>query len=306
MQDLSLIEMIEYLLPWLFSPLLILLPLALLRRSRLFVGMTTMTSVIFLLLYGRLLVPRLPVQVTGPTFTVMTYNIRFKNPDLDAALAVIKAHNPDVLALHEYTETIAKQFDQDLSERYPFHQVEPGRGLYSRFPIKSYEFTKIGQGEQRVLLDIDGWPVTIYSMHPAPPDTHVVNVPGLAMQFPIGLPDSSEQRRQMETILAQVKQIEGPLMLIGDLNVTDQNPAYAELSSFLQDAHMQRGTGMGFTYSPFSRYPLPFSRIDYVFYSPELTAVDIEVGEFGGSDHKPVMATFMMAETSSPAPVTGE
>ncbi len=78
--------------------------------------------------------------------------------------------------------------------------------------------------------------------------------------------------------------------------MTDQHPVYADIATHLTDAFVARGQGMGFTFSPFNKADLPLWRIDYIFYSPELTAVDVTVGDFAGSDHKPVIATLRVSQ----------
>ncbi len=58
-----------------------------------------------------------------------------------------------------------------------------------------------------------------------------------------------------------------PLVLIGDFNVTDREPGYADLTGDLVDAHAAVGLGTGSTWRPATIDFLPFGvlRIDYVF-----------------------------------------
>ncbi|MBE2201998.1 MAG: endonuclease/exonuclease/phosphatase family protein [Anaerolinea sp.] len=121
-----------------------------------------------------------------------------------------------------------------------------------------------------------------------------VKVPGMPVYLPTRITDASRHAAQMDAILDYIQQIDGPLVLVGDLNMTDQHPAYAALMAHLQDAFVERGRGLGFTFTPFATYELPTWRIDYVLHSPVLTAVDVQIGDFGGSDHKPVLATLAL------------
>ena len=91
-------------------------------------------------------------------------------------------------------------------------------------------------------------------------------------------------------LLARLEGIEGPLVVIGDFNVTDQQSLYAPLTRRLRDAHRESGWGMGFTFSHRPDVGLALWRIDYVFYSPELVALSAKVGDYAGSDHRPVIA----------------
>jgi hypothetical protein len=73
--DLWFVDALSYMLPWLFAPLVALLPLVLLRRSRLLLILVAVPTALFLLTYGHLYLPRWPVRAADPTsFTVMTYN----------------------------------------------------------------------------------------------------------------------------------------------------------------------------------------------------------------------------------------
>jgi len=76
----------------------------------------------------------------------------------------------------------------------------------------------------------------------------------------------------------------------------DQQSLYPALMRRLLDAHREAGWGMGFTYTRFRGLKLPMWRIDYVLHTPDLAAVRTTVGEYGGSDHRPVLAELGFVE----------
>jgi endonuclease/exonuclease/phosphatase (EEP) superfamily protein YafD len=80
-----------------------------------------------------------------------------------------------------------------------------------------------------------------------------------------------------------------PALLLCDCNLTDTSQAYARLATFMSDSF--REAGWGFGHSSFSRRP-PFQaqRLDYVWHSDRLVALEAAVGPDGGSDHRPVIA----------------
>ena len=94
----------------------------------------------------------------------------------------------------------------------------------------------------------------------------------------------------MRDLLSRIVEIDGPLIVIGDFNLTDQQSIYAPLTRHLRDSHRESGWGMGFTFTRFRRLGLPMWRIDYVFHSSDLVALSSTMGDFGGSDHRPVIA----------------
>ena len=61
---------------------------------------------------------------------------------------------------------------------------------------------------------------------------------------------------------------------MGDLNTTEREPAYADFTAGLHDAHLDAGIGPGLTWRPDELKSLPFGlfRIDYVLSSPDLVA----------------------------------
>ena len=72
--------------------------------------------------------------------------------------------------------------------------------------------------------------------------------------------------------------------------MSDQETYYAEFTQDLLDAHRESGWGMGFSFTNHKRFGIPIWRIDYVFHSPEMVSLYTTVGDFGGSDHRPVIA----------------
>ncbi|MDE7149355.1 MAG: endonuclease/exonuclease/phosphatase family protein [Bacteroidales bacterium] len=91
------------------------------------------------------------------------------------------------------------------------------------------------------------------------------------------------------------------LIICGDMNENPISYAYHALTDGLQDAFVERGSGLGRTYDGF----FPAYRIDYIFYrdaigrmpgktdgkiAPRLSARYFEVSDVNYSDHKPIAA----------------
>lgn len=94
------------------------------------------------------------------------------------------------------------------------------------------------------------------------------------------------------------------MLLVGDLNTTEREPQYNELGRGLLDAHRQAGWGWGPTFGVFftesseninGRFFVPLLRFDYVFGSPNLTALSLETDcALRGSEHCIVYAKFAL------------
>jgi vancomycin resistance protein VanJ len=287
------VDAISYVLPWLLAPLVVLLPTTLLRRSRFLLILAAVPTVLFLLTYGHLYLPCWPVRTTDPTFTVMTYNVLYRNANADQVAAVIEAHTPDFFGLRELEPSVAQVIAGRFADRYPYHEVEPGCGFWSRYPILDYEAFRLSEGEgnwaQQLVLDVDGREVDVLSAHPRSPPLRGFHPFGLPLGIPVEFANQGRDA-DVDNLLSLLKRVDGPLVVIGDLNLTDQQRAYESLTQHLRDAHRESGWGMGFTFTRFPRLGLPTWRIDYVFHSPDLVALSTIVGDYGGSDHRPVIA----------------
>ena len=292
-RDLWYVDATSYVLPWLFLPLLCLLPAALLHRSRLQVALALVSVLLFLLIYGELFVPRWPAKGKGTMLTVMTHNVYYRNPDSDRIAHEIRSHEPDIVALQELGSAAAQAVGGHLVGEYPYQRVEPGCGLFSRHLILEYEAFRLDQGAgdwaQKATLDVEGSVVTIVSVHPRSPPLRGFHPFGLPLGVPTGF-DNQGRDADVRDLLARLDDVSGPLVVMGDFNMTDQQGLYRALTPRLRDSHRESGWGMGFTFTRFPKLGLPVWRIDYVFHSHDMETLSARVGEFAGSDHRPVIA----------------
>ena len=73
--------------------------------------------------------------------------------------------------------------------------------------------------------------------------------------------------------------------------MTNTSETYVCLHTVIGDSFQERGWGFGNTLRVDS-VPVPVQRVDYIWYTNELSAVDAAIGLDGGSDHLPMVATF--------------
>jgi hypothetical protein len=93
------ISIIGHVLPWFFLPVVLLLLVAIIRRSRLLQVLVAVFVTLFVFTYGHLYLPRGSVGVVGPEFTAMCYKVRSSNRDVGAVAAVIASESPDFFVL---------------------------------------------------------------------------------------------------------------------------------------------------------------------------------------------------------------
>lgn len=249
---------------------------------------------------------RAVIPPKGQSLRVMTYNIygaRATSPanaaDLDAIAEVIRRQNPDFVTLNEvdvFTNRTGKDVHQarDLAEKlgmeWHFSKAidrdggEYGDAVLSKYPIlekPSYRLPCAAEqpGEDRSLcvirVQIDGKDLYVAS-------THLDHLSGDASR----LVQATEIRRIRDT------ELEGDLILCGDLNAIPSSNVIATMTSFLTN------TG------PIDQYTFPSDdpsrKIDYIMYAPiehfgvqncqVVSRGDQQVGGVDASDHRPVIA----------------
>ena len=249
---------------------------------------------------------RAVIPPKGQSLRVMTYNIygaRATSPanaaDLDAIAEVIRRQNPDFVTLNEvdvFTNRTGKDVHQarDLAEKlgmeWHFSKAidrdggEYGDAVLSKYPIlekRSYRLPCAAEqpGEDRSLcvirVQIDGKDLYVAS-------THRDHLSGDASR----LVQATEIRRIRDT------ELEGDLILCGDLNAIPSSNVIATMTSFLTN------TG------PIDQYTFPSDdpsrKIDYIMYAPiehfgvqncqVVSRGDQQVDGVDASDHRPVIA----------------
>jgi endonuclease/exonuclease/phosphatase (EEP) superfamily protein YafD len=295
--DLWFVDILGYILPWLFTPLVVLLPIALRGRSYVLLAIFIVLTTLFLFTYGHLYCPQSPVHAYEPPFTVMTYNVHIRNTDVDQITASIENHKPDIVGLHELRKDVAPALEDWSVGQYDYRLVEPGCcGILSRYPILDYQTFQLGEDwAQKAILNIEGRSVELYNVHlQMPLEKENSSLGLLSYRYSNHLRDAN-----VGDLLSRLEETDIPVIVIGDFNMTDQQGPYAALTDRLYDAHRESGWGMGFANC------LPFLglstwRIDYIFYSSELTALQTTVGSCDGSDHRPVIAKLAFRADQQP------
>jgi endonuclease/exonuclease/phosphatase (EEP) superfamily protein YafD len=170
-------------------------------------------------------------------------------------------------------------------------------GVISRYPLEltGTEIEGVWVGRPQILeVAWEGREITLVNFHAIPPGP--LNPANLGHTV-------RERERQIGALVAFADSRSGPLIVKGDLNVTDRSAVYRTMARSLQDAWVERGWGFGHTFpgaaSPGSSRPtwagmyVPkwLLRLDYVFCSDHWRVERAWIGPWDGvSDHRPVVA----------------
>lgn len=275
-------------------------------------------------------VPTSAPQGTSPVLRVMTFNIKHGqtntvctqppsipgqppspdcNLDLQASVAVIRSHNPDIVGVQEVDRFWARSGYQDepavlaatlgmphscyganLDHPPDVHATQPhqyGTVILSRFPIAACTNTllpRTGSNEQRGLtlavINVRGVPVRFYNTH-----LHTT---------------AADRLLQTEQIAREIDAApEGLRVLTGDFNARPTSMELAPIQARFTDAWQKAGTPAGDNAdgltSPARVTGNPTSRIDYVFVSSRISvqsaSVPIDAQTRVASDHYPVVTS---------------
>ncbi|MBE7383571.1 MAG: endonuclease/exonuclease/phosphatase family protein [Leptolyngbya sp. SIO1E4] len=316
------IGVLNYIAIYLFIPLPVLLIAALwFRQWRLGMGLGIPTLA-FCLLYGAFFLPSLPHPPSpGQAITVMTFNVRLGNQDALPLVQVIRAEQPDIVGLQEFTPQLLRALTQALADDYPHKALvleQPGLGavgILSKFPVKkSVIFSLPGHrsgvrpntgkafsppGSRlgiRATIQISDQRIQVVSVD----GVHNPTLGEPFHQWPATARKHYAQKtEEIRRLEEQLRQESDPFLLLCDCNLVDTSEFYARLSSFAHDSFRKQGWGLGHTLSVQVGY---FSlaagqRIDYIWHSDEFTALRAWVGHDGGSsDHFPVLAKFVLTK----------
>lgn len=231
----------------------------------------------------------------GLPVRIMTYNIhsgfsRDARQDLEAVAQVIEASGADVIGLQEVSRgwlidgstDLVAWFSHRLGMQILFQGTyDPvwGNALLSRYPILEHgqgdlpgEGTIIARGYLWARVDVGASePLLVIC-------THLHQIESQA----------GPRIRQTQTILDFWDE-RIHTVVVGDMNSV---PGSREMELFagtgFVDSWTEAGSGPGLTFLSSE----PFQRIDWIWHTPDLTAVDMEVPSSTASDHLPLVGTF--------------
>lgn len=231
--------------------------------------------------------PRSTQPTRGETITVMSVNLLASNTNTASIVDEIRAADPDLLLLQEYTSHWHDALQSAIGPRYPHtryvrREDSFGNAIYSKRPFAEEvdQRLKMGKGlvpQFRAVVEIEGQQVAVYNVHLLPP---------WGMDFLI------ETRREFADLLDMLAAEPLPTILAGDFNFTERSPqARALRRNGIRDAHDLGGWGRGTTWpiSGFFRW-VPSLRLDHVYLQGGLTCTGCRTGKGRGSDHRPVIA----------------
>lgn len=253
----------------------------------------------------------------------------------EAIRSEIDRFKPDVVCFQEFvnlpvadgTFLIERIMDEQGYKNVYFagdglniRKLKTGMVIFSRYPmidtgIVRYPPSLLNTGEESLMADIrvGNDTVRFYSIHLQSfgfmprdywtfrrirnrSDSGLASARSLLSKMKQTFQFHSEEARHMASVFA-----EGPRykVVCGDLNDVPASYAYTVIRADRKDAHLEKGHGLGKTYtSPSSRTmgKLPTLRIDYIFSDPAFETLQATRGPAMLSDHQAVVADIRLPQ----------
>lgn len=278
---------VESFLPWAGGAVVLLLIVALMRRSGVGLVALLLPVGVWVHSFGGLLLPA--PDVDARELVVVQHNVSDENPDPAGTARALLAAGGDLVALEEVVVPALAVYEDILGVEYPHHVVRGTVGLWSKYPIEEGQMVDIRPrafeaGWSRGLRAVVRTPYGDIAAYVAHLPSVRVGVRGLASS------PRDESARMLGDIV-RGDEVE-TVILMGDLNSTVDDRGLEPLTSQLNVAER------GFAFS----YPaaLPLARIDQVL-ARSAGVGHIRTLPATGSDHLPVAARV----TLDPLPPSG-
>ncbi|MFD3505532.1 endonuclease/exonuclease/phosphatase family protein [Streptomyces sp. NPDC058676] len=283
-------SLVETVLPWfgLFIP--VLLAGALWRRSASAVAALLLPVSVWLNLFGGLLGDK---SHPGGDLTVVSHNVGADNPDPAGTARALTASGADVLAMEEITPQAKPLYGKELAKAYPYHTVQGTVGLWSKLPLSDTQPVDI-KTDYGPLADTKPADIkmtynralrTTVATDQGPLAVYVAHLGSARVNPGAGFWTETRDRNAQALGKAIAAEQNERVVLLGDLNGTTDDRAFAGITSQLRSVQEAAGDGFGFSWPA----KFPVVRIDQILVrgmKPEsswsLPAT--------GSDHLPVAA----------------
>jgi vancomycin resistance protein VanJ len=279
----------ETLLPWLGLFIPVLLAGALRRRSASALVALVLAAVVWLSLFGGVLSDK---SQPGGFLAVASENVDAGNPDPAGTARDLAASGADVLALVELTPLAAGTYEKALAKAYPYHALQGTVGLWSKLPLSDTQpidvmdygpLADTRPADQKMASD-RALRTTVATDH-GPLTVYVAHLGSVRVNPRAGFWTASRDIGVQALGKAIAADPSKRVVLLGDLNGTLDDRAFAGITSQMRSAQDVAGDGFGFTW-PAS---FPVLRIDQILVrgvQPDSSWVL----PANGSDHRPVEA----------------
>lgn len=261
---------------------------------------------------------------------VMTYNVMGflhdneqgkKVSSIDSLTTFMNRYNPDILCMQEFqawSESSKNKIDEILDMKYNsvHYPITNGKGagwglaVYSNFPIIAQGYMDFPQSTNSVMwadIVVRKDTVRVFNCHLQTTSVDTADREYISNQEFMHDSESREEKvrgiaaklkknymkraEQADSLAPVIHASPYNVFVCGDFNDTPMSYVYSKLKGKLNDAFVTKGKGLS---SHTFRGLFNLFRIDYIFYSNKIKALNYSTPESEYSDHKAVVAGFLI------------
>lgn len=224
---------------------------------------------------------------TGAELKVVLVNVYFRNGRHERVLEYVSGLQPDVAVFLEVTPAWRDAL-RGLGQLLPYQAQTGELFVASRYPLLGLRPLPLAdQGAMAVAFTVDagGGSVTVVGAH---------------ANWPLGPGLAASRNHELGLLAAAVHGLPGPVLLLGDFNVTAFSPDFSRLLGYSGLADCSAGRGLHPTWPTW--FPPLYLQIDHCLASAELGVTALATGPFLGSDHYPLEVTLRLREPAPAGP----
>lgn len=237
---------------------------------------------------GMLLPQLLPHRSIAPSpaipFRALLSNVCTENREFDRICALVRQENPDIAIFEEVNAEWMTRLGS-LTNQLPHVVAEPrednfGIALFTRFPLLEKRVIAFGDSEVPTLvvrLRIENTAVTVIATHTMPP---------------VGADRFNLRNGHLQDLARFVNSVSGPVLLLGDLNVSPWSPCFRQFTADSGLHDTSRGQGLQFSWP--TTLPLLAVPIDHCLTTDAIRTRNRQIGPAIGSDHFPLLLQLSM------------
>ncbi len=224
---------------------------------------------------------------------LVTFNKYWRNEDAVRIAEYLESTNADVIALQEVE---SPSFLTELRQRTPSYpyayattRMRHGVVLLTRWPLVHAETVELVPGGASIAKAVMEW------------RGQRVTVMGVHLHWPIGAHDVAMRNAELERLLQLAHEVDGPLIVGGDFNLTAWSPNFLAVRDDPQLRDCAEGHRLPVTWPTF--FPPLGIRIDQCLRSKEWEVTQVASGPYLGSDHYPTISDLRFVGTRSDGPL---
>ena len=297
----GLIALSEVFALFLFAPLVLLVFPALRQGAWLARAALLVSMVVFALRFDAL-PPLAQPQEHAEAFhlNALAWNV-LDGGDYQRIRNLLLEKSADVVSLEEASTSWLDQ-DAEIDQLYPYRVKSadaPAGGaivVLSKYPVAEQGILGSGypQGQYVRLALPGGRMMTVVGVHTERP---AIGKGGWCTSkiYCYVTTNRDELLSELDQFVTRAEQRGDAVLLLGDFNLTDREPAYKDIASRLQDAQRSVSSGLTGTWRPskIDWLQAGILRIDYMFASPNVTPLRFNVDcTRGWSDHCVIQGRF--------------